>query len=225
MAFNWDAIINGVGSAKIPPLVWAGVGLLAIVFAAMPMQSLPRGALAAVLGLAGVFVPMAVAGKFGEPLQMLQLIGMLVLVPGMRIRNEYTESLAARIMVTIGVICGLLLYLVPQDSQIPLVGLFKALLNAGSGMEEVIVHLAHIVVLVLCLLVWMPGPATAGAKIFAWIVLLFPVAEFLLFALAKGDIGDMVSKAPGMLVLWVPFVTYGVLVGYGGATVIGKQLE
>jgi hypothetical protein len=225
MAFNWDAILHAPGSAKIPALVWAGVGLLSIVFAAMPMQSLPRGALAAVLGLAGVFVPMAVAGKFGEPLVLLQLIGMLVLVPGLLIRHEYTESLAARVMVTIGVICGLLLYLVPQGGQIPLVGLFKALLNAGSHMELVIVPLAQLVLLVLCLLVWMPGPATAGAKIFAWIVLVVPVAAFLLFTLADGNIGDLISKAPGTIVSWVPGVAYAVLVGYGGATVIGKQLE
>jgi hypothetical protein len=90
-------------------------------------------------------------------------------------------------------------------------------------MELVIVPLVHIVILVLCLLVWMPGPATAGAKIFAWVVLLFPAAAFLVLSLEH--IGDMASKSPGSLLAWAPGVTYAVLVGYGGATVIGKQLE
>jgi hypothetical protein len=222
MLFNWDAIIDGAGKAKIPPLVWASVGLLSIVFAAIPLMTLPRGALAAVLGLAGVFVPLAASG-LGEPLDLLQLIGMLVLVPGLLLRHEYTESLVARVLVTVGVVCGLLIYLVPDGGQIPLVALFKALIEAGSGMERVIVPLAHIVLLVLCLLVWMPGPATAGAKIFAWVVLLFPVAAFLILGLER--LGDMVSKSPGTLLAWAPGVVYGVLVGYGGATVIGKQLE
>ena len=225
MMFNWDAIIDGEGSAKIPALVWAGAGLLAIVFAAIPMVTLPRGALAAVLGLSGVFLPMAVAGTFPEWQQLLQLVGMLVLVPGLLLRHEYVESLLARVLVTIGVICTLLPYLVPEGGQIPLVMLIKALIEAGSGMEFVIVHLANIVLAVLCLLVWMPGPATAGAKIFAWVVILFPIAAFLLRVLGNGDIGAMISDTPGQLLSWAPGVSYTVLIGYGLATVLGKQLE
>ena len=83
MAFNWDLIIDGPGKAKIPPLVWAGVGLLSIVFAAIPMVTLPRGALATVLGLAGAFTPFAVSASIGDPLKFLQFLGALVLVPGL----------------------------------------------------------------------------------------------------------------------------------------------
>jgi hypothetical protein len=232
MAFNWDAIIDGEGSAKIPALLWAGVALLSVVFAVIPMMSLPRGALAAVLGLAGIFVPMAIVpGSFSEWQPLLLLVGTLALVPGLLIRNEYTESQLARILVTIGVVATLVPYLVPDGGQIPLVMLIKALIEAGSGMETVIIHLARIVLVVLCLLVWMPGPATAGAKIFAWAVILFPVVEFLLNILGHGDIGTAISKTPGALFLWVigfegaVGVLYSVLFGYGLATVIGKQLE
>lgn len=225
MAFRWDAILHGEGNAKIPGLVWAGVGLLAIVFAAIPMATLPRGALAAVLGLSGIFVPMAIAGHFGEWQQLLQLVGALALVPGLLVRHEYVESLLSRILVTIGVICTLAPYLVPDGGQIPLVLLVKALIDAGSHMEVVIIALAQIVLVVLCLLAWMPGPATAGAKVFAWAVLLFPVAGFVLARLGEGDVGDMLAKAPGQLVTWAPGVAYSVLAGYGLATVIGKQLE
>jgi hypothetical protein len=226
MAFNWDAIIHAEGSAKIPPLVWAAVGLLSIVFAAIPMMTLPRGALAAVLGLAGLFVPMAInPDSFSHWQTLLQLVGTLVLVPGLLVRNEYTESLLARVLVTIGVVATLVPYLVPEGGQIPLVLLIKALIEAGSHMEIVIIALAQIVLVVLCLLVWMPGPATAGAKIFAWAVILFPVAAFLLNILGHGDIGNAISKTPGAVVAWAPGVVYTVLIGYGLATVIGKQLE
>jgi hypothetical protein len=103
--------------------------------------------------------------------------------------------------------------------------LIKALIEAGSGMEVVIIGLAQFVLAVLCLLAWMPGPQTAGAKIFAWAVILFPVVAFLLMLLSRGDIGDAISKTPGALLAWAPGVAYSVLVGYGMATVAGKQLE
>jgi hypothetical protein len=225
MAFNWDMILHGEGSAKIPALVWAGVGLLSIVFAAIPMAAMARGALAARRGLAGIFVPMAVGGHFPEWSDMLALVGMLVIVSGLLVRHEYVESTLARVLVTIGAICILLQYLVPVGGQIPLVALIKRLLDGANHMEIVIVALAQIVLVVLCLLAWMPGPATAGAKIFAWAVLLFPIVGFLLMVLGDGHIGDMISKAPGKLVVWAPAVAYSVLVGYGAATVIGKQLE
>jgi len=232
MMFNWDLIIHGEGKMKIPGLVWASVGLLSIVFAAIPMATLPRGALAAVLGVAGIFVPLAVTA-FPEWQLLLPLVGSLALVSGLLVRHEYVESMLARALVTVGVVCSLAPYLIPDHGQIPLVMLFKALLNAGSHMELVIIPLAHIVLVVLCLLAWMPGPATAGAKVFAWAVILFPVAAFLLLLLGQGHIGDAISKAPGTLLVWVvgtphlpfPGVVYAVLIGYGLATVIGKQLE
>jgi hypothetical protein len=133
--------------------------------------------------------------------------------------------LLARVLVTIGVVCTLAPYLIPDHGQIPLVQIIKILLDGANHMEIVIVALAQIVLVVLCLLVWMPGPATAGAKIFAWAVILFPVAAFLLNILGNGDIGNAISKTPGALVAWAPGVVYTVLVGYGLATVIGKQLE
>jgi hypothetical protein len=225
MAFQWDAIIHGEGSAKIPGLVWAGVGLLAIVFGAIPMTALPRGALAAVLGLAGLFVPMLVSGHVGEWQELIMVVGALALVPGLLIRHEYTESLLARILVTIGAVCWLLPYLVPIGGQIPLVMYIKLLIDGANHMEVVIPALAQIVLAVVCLLVWMPGPATAGAKLLAWAVLLFPIVQFALLTINAGHLGDVVSKAPGKLLMWAPAVAYNVLVGYGVATVVGKQLE
>ena len=224
MAFQWDAIINGAGSAKIPPLLWAGVGLLSIVFAAIPMATLPRGALATVLGLAGVFVPLAV-GTVPEWQLLVPLVGSLALVAGLLVRDEYVDSLLARVLVTVGVISWLVPYLIPQGGQIPLVAIIKILLDGANHMEIVVIALAQIVLAVLCLLAWMPGPASAGAKVFAWAVLLFPIVPFVLLKIVDGDIAELATKQPGALVAWAQGVAYGVLVGYGMATVLGKQLE
>jgi hypothetical protein len=225
MVFNWDAIIHGDGKAKIAPLLWATIGLLSIVFGAIPMQTIARGLLAGVMGLVGIVVPVVLQGHLGDRWQeLMMLVGGLCLVPGLFVRHEYTESLLARMLVTVGVLLSLVPYLVPDHGQIPLVMLFKALVNAGSGMERVIVPLAHIVLLVVCLLVWMPGPATGGAKIFAWLVICFPIAATLVFGLEHID--KVLTKTPGaFLGAWAPGVVYSVLLGYGGATVIGKQLE
>jgi hypothetical protein len=96
------------------------------------------------------------------------------------------------------------------------------------------------VLAVMCLLAWMPGPATAAGKPLAWAVILYPVVMFAVVLLMAGHVGDIVSKQPGVLFSWavgglpggkeamIPGgagVVYSVLVGYGLATVFGKQLE
>ena len=71
LVFHWDAILDGEGNAKLPPLVIAAVGLLAIVIAAIPLAAAARGLIAMVLGLAGIFVPLVLAladAEIGLPL-------------------------------------------------------------------------------------------------------------------------------------------------------------
>jgi hypothetical protein len=225
LAFNWDAIIDGAGVAKLPPMLWAAVGLLSIAVAAIPMPTLPRGIIAAALGLAGSLVPAFLGGM--PPWQaLLPMIGLLTLIPGLLVRNEYTDSLLARVLVTIGVVATLAPLLIPSHGSIPLVGIFKGLIDApGEAKVTYILQITMVVLVVMSLLVWMPGPASGGAKVFAWAIILFTVVEFFIALLVGGGIGDMISKAPGMLVVWAPLVTYIVLVGYGVATIIGKQLE
>jgi hypothetical protein len=226
IAFNWDAILHGAGKEKIPPLSWAGIGVLSIAIGALPMVSVGRGIIAAILGLAGIAVPFVLAGGTPPWQALALLIGTLLLIPGLLVRDEYVESLLARIMVTLGVLAVLAPFLVPQHGQIPLVGLFKGLIEAPGAMKVTfILEIAQVVIVVLCLLAWMPGPATGGAKVFAWILIMFPAIAFLTLALVGGDIGGVITKMPGKLFTWVPDALYSVLAGYGLATVIGKQLE
>jgi hypothetical protein len=227
MVFNWDAILHAPGKEKLAPLIWATTGLLGIVCAAIPMQTLPRGLVAGVLGLAGIVVPTVVMGHLGDQWQLVMIaFAPILLVPGLLLRHEYTESLTARLMITFGVIFALVPYLVPEHGQIPLMSFFKALIEGKNHMEMIIPAVAQIVVVVLCLLAWMPGPATAGAKVFAWILILLPVAATALKLAGASHMDEIVTKQPGMVLSsFVPAMVYAVFLGYGLATVIGKQLE
>ncbi|HEY0255273.1 MAG TPA: hypothetical protein VGC41_27280, partial [Kofleriaceae bacterium] len=225
LRFNWDSIIHGEGTAKVPMLTFAAMGLLGVVIGAIPMAAVPRGILSLLLGLATVIAPLAVTHFPTEWQVLAPMIGLLLLVPGLLIRNEYTESIVPRLMVTFGVIGVLLPFVVPENGNIPLVGLMKALLNGSVHGKEIAV-VAEVVFSVLCLLVWMPGPATAGGKIFAWIWMLAPLIVFAIDAVGHlDDLGKIVSHAPGILLVWVFVTTAAAFISYGLATVIGKQLE
>jgi hypothetical protein len=227
IGFNWDAIIHANGTDKLPPLIIAAVGVLAVVIAGIPMAALPRGILAAVLGLAGIFVPKLIHGA--PPWQeLLGLIAILALVPGLLLRNEYTESLLARILVTVGVICLLVPLLLPDHGEVPLVAMFKGLLDAPGKMKiGPALELGLIVIAVMSLLAWMPGPATGGAKVFAWLLILWPtLISQIALLLVQGHLGDVVKESPFRATMsWAPAAAYMALVGYGLATTFGKQLE
>ena len=224
--FNWDELSGAPAKTLILIVLNPAIGLLAIVFGSIPMPALPRGIAAAVLGLAAIVVPWALT-EF-PPWQMLvPIAGALVLIPALLVRNEYTDSLTARILVTIGVICALVPLLVPVNGELPLVAMFKLLIDAqGKAKVGFILHLGLIVVIVMSLLAWMPAPATGAAKIFAWTILLWSALESTITAiLTARDPADVFTKTPAQVVLWGTAAATMVLIGYGGATVIGKQLE
>jgi hypothetical protein len=226
LAFHWDTIIKGEGNEKLPPLIVAAVGLLSIVLALIPTSPTPRGLIAGILGLAGGLLPFVLAELLTEWKAVVPLAGLLLLIPGLLIREEYRESILPRIMVTLGVIALLLPMLVPEDSKLPLVELFKQAIDApGKGKVEPLLRLTYIVIVVLTLLAWLPAPASGGAKVFAWILILWPAVVTLTGLTLSEQLVDAVTKAPNMVIVWAIQSAYTVLVGYGFATVIGKKLE
>jgi hypothetical protein len=231
MSFNWDTIINAPqAAAKLPPLIMAAAGLLAIVLAAIPMSPMPRGLIAALLGLAGILTPIIlIMADVMPPWQVLvQLVGGLALVPGLLVRQEYREAMLPRILVTVGAIAILVPYLVPERDAVPLVEIFKALIDApGKAKVPALLEIVHVVLVVVTLLAWLPSPSSAAAKIFAWALILWPALVHLVGIILEIDrFGDLISKAPNpALLAWAPGAAYMVLVGYGLASVIGKQLE
>jgi hypothetical protein len=227
MHFNWDGIGDMPSKLLILTLLVPAVGVLAIVFGSSPIPTLVRGISALVLGLVIMLAPIAMSGDVPPWQFFVGLAGALTLIPGLLVRNEYTDSIAARILVTIGVICTLVPLLVPTGGELPLVLLFKALIDApGKGKVMPIVEIVGLVLVVMSLLAWMPSPATGAAKIFAWAIILWGTLGKTIAALVlSNDIGGAITKSPGHVVMWGVEAAVAVLIGYGAATVIGKQLE
>ena len=226
LGWSWDMIINGQGTQKLPPLIMAAVGLLSIAIAAIPTSPAPRGMFAAMLGLTGVLVPLFLPGM--PPWQVLvPLGGLFVLLPGLFLRTEYRESIAPRIMITLGVLAVLSVQLVPVNDKVPLVTLFDQLINApGKAKIGPILHVTYIALVVLTLLAWLPSPSTGAANIFAWVIIGWPVLEDLTTKIVGDQIANAITKTPGQLfTVWVALVAYSVLIGYGIATLVGKKLE
>ena len=244
LVFNWDLIANSPGTAKLAPLIMAAVGLLSVALAGIPMSPGPRGMIAALLGLAGVLVPTFIAGV--PPWHaMLPLFGMIVLVPSLLVRNEYRDAMLPRVLITLAAIATLLPFLLPVNGALPLVGLFEMAIDApGSAKLLVILIIAQIALVVLTLLAWLPSPSSGGSKLFAWLLLLSPVAIFVAILVVTG-LAERIPDAPGAALAWVyggsgifgdkagsamPTgfgfgAAYAVLIGYGLATIIGKKLE
>lgn len=232
LAFHWNTIIDGEGKAKIPPLLMAAAGLLGILLAIIPTSPPPRGLMAGLLGLVGFALPPILAlsqGDFGldQILTMTYLVGLLLLVPGLLIRNEYRESILPRLFVTFGVLCVLALYLVPVNGNLGIVRIFEGIID-GEGKAKIgaIIGLVPLIYAVISLLAWLPSPSTGAGKVMAWLwITLFPLQE-LTSLLLMGHIGDRVKGKPfEALMEWAPTSAYLVLLAYGFATVIGKKLE
>jgi len=239
LAFHWDVVLDAPGEAKLPPLVMAAVGLLSLVLAAIPLATLARGALANMLALAGIFVPMLLGGM--PPWQLLvQAAGLIVLVASLLVRSEYRDDALPRVFVTVGAIAALVPYAVPVDGRVPLVELFQGVLDApGTQKVLVILLLAQVVVIVLSLLAWLPSPSTGGGTAFAWLLIGWPLVVHAAALFLVGDPSTIEQTPYAGAMSWVAGggaagmagagvglgVAYLAIVGYGLATVIGKQLE
>jgi hypothetical protein len=236
MVFQWNLILDGQGTARLPPLLLAAIGLLSVIVAGIPMPPPARGLIAAVLGLAGVVVPIALVGM--PPWQLLTaMAGTLVLVPGLLVRSEYRDAALPRILVTLGALGILMPFLLPQGGAIPLVNVFKGLVDL-PGVQKIapVLALSSIVIVVLSLLAWLPAPATGAATLWAWLLILWALIVHVTELVVRGNLGDAVTSSPNAaLVSWISGSSaagaialgsaYLVLVGYGLASVVGKQLE
>jgi hypothetical protein len=230
--FLFQVIIDGEGTQKLEPLLIVAIGLLSVVLAFIPTSPMPRGLIAGSLGMAGIVIPtllILTKGDFGlgQFMALLTLIGLLTLIPGLLLRSEYRDSIMPRVMVTIGALCILVPMLIPQNDSIPLVSMFTAIIDAeGTGKVRAIISLGLPLLAILSLLCWLPAPSGGGAKVFAWLLITWPAIDHFAKLLIGGHIGDIVSASPYLaLMAWAPVSAYFALVGYGFATVFGKQLE
>jgi len=238
VGFMFQVIIDGEGTEKLPPLLMAAIGLLSLVLGAIPMSPSPRGLIAALLALTGILVPELLGlskGEFGlgQILILVNLVGVMTLIPGLLLRSEYQDSIMPRIMVTIGALCVLAALLVPQNDNIPLIEAFKALIDApGKAKVKAIFMLAPALLALLSLLAWLPAPGGAGAKVFAWLWIVWGAVQLYTFLIVNGNIGAAVEGSPYLaLASWIgggligAGSAYLALLGFGLASVLGKKLE
>ena len=229
---NWNVIADGAGMAKIIPIVLAAVGLISVIFSSVPMSPAPRGFIATLLGLSGFMLPYILAivnGASFEWQPLTALVSLLLLIPGLLVRQQYRDALLPRLLVTFGALAYLALHLVPVASgDIPLVGEFTAILDA-EGLDKVtaIVKVFPVLIVVLSLLVWLPAPAPGGANLWALTLLLWPlIAHLVQIGLHIDGVADAIKANPNATVFgdWieVPFLA---ILSFGLATILGKRLE
>jgi len=232
LSFNWTLILNGEGIARLPPLLLAAIGVLSVALAAIPMPSVARGGFAAVLGLVGIAVPLALTGRPAWQL-LTPMVGVVLLVPSLLVRNEYRDAMIPRILVTLGAIGVLLPSLVPQHGAIPLVSTFKGLIDQpGTAKIPQALAVGLIFIIVMSLLAWLPAPVTGAAKLWAWLLILWAFITHVTLLVIGGNLGGVIVSTPNATAIaWVAGEgavlgsAYLVLVGYGLASVVGKQLE
>ena len=248
MTFNWDAIIHGEGTQKLGPLILAAVGLLTVAMAAIPLAAGARGMMALLLGLTGIFVPMFIGGAVPPWQSIIATVGLVMLPMSLLARHEYRDASLPRILVTVGALCTLVPYVVPVNGAVMLVELFKAVIEAPGALKIILIlMLGQITLVVLSLLAWLPAPASGGAKPIAWLLILYPLFMHAALLFLVGDPSNITHTPYAGAMAWVAGgggggagggegmaamfggigigVAYLAITAYGGATVLGKQLE
>jgi hypothetical protein len=211
------------------PGIFFVVGLLVALLA---MPTMVKGLVALLLGLAGIATLIRIGGFDAIGWQAVVAAASQVLVlGGLVIRSHYHDSMAGRILATLGVLALLATWLVPINDGIPLTGLFDQI-GADDTATKVsaIIYLIGIATTVLGLLAWLPGSSSGGAGVIAWLVLLCTIGgvgmhngglSYVAANLAVGDIGES-FKQPITLLAWVPITAFLGLAGWGLAGMFGK---
>lgn len=229
VSFSWSVLAAGPGKLRLSPLLIAGTGVLAVVLSLLPLTVLARGIAAAALGL----VPLAILGLVVEPLHWtspIEVLASATLVSGLLLRSEYSTALTARVLVTVGVVCTLFLWVLPQNGHVPLATAFDSIASAPIRVKIVtIFELLWIVPVLLALLAWLPAPSTGGAKILAWVLITEPVAMSVLRLLVGTPPSGLAEVLKAglypQLLAPVALMAWRALTGYGLATVVAKRLE
>ena len=231
LAFSWDVLEkpNLAATSKLMPLMIGGSGLLGVVLALLPLTVSARGVAAAFLGIVPIGLHSFLLSEISWQ-GVVGFVGILTLISGLLVRSEYYASLTARIMVTIGVLCALVPFLVPVGDSLPIVELFKEIGTAeGKAKVVPILRITWLFITLLALLAWLPSPSSAGAKILAWIFIFQPFIERLSATLIATEPSALVDTAKASLdtfiLLPIVWMAWYALTGYGVASVTGKSLE
>ncbi len=227
LLFHFSGIgdVFGAGiEAIVGKLLFPVIGLLAIVFGALPLGTAARGAACALIGLGALGGLFALSGH-SEWQDIASTFGMVFLLAGLVIRGAYHGSMIARILVTIGVLAVLAPSLVPVgDGGVPIVDKIQGLGEGSTAkLVETVFELAATLLAIASLLAWLPRTSGGGAKVFFWsllvIVALTPWVGMVI------DSGTDIFKTPSEALAWADFFAMFGLAGYGLGALLGKITE
>jgi hypothetical protein len=223
LSFAFDNISGAEVSALVVTLLPAIIGLVAILLSIIPMPTQIRGGIAAASMLALMIYPITLHGS--PDWRQIQLLGAFLFVGGLLYRDVYREAILGRVVTTIGVLALMVPLLVPNGGEIPLILQFKMLADAPAADKAVVaVTLVPIILAFAGLLVWMPAPSPAGAKIIAWTFIFWAAVMALTALIAFGHIADVVKATPRAALLgWVPAVSLLGIGGYGIAAAMSSR--
>ncbi len=230
--FSWTHIADAPGAQKLNPLAIGITGLASVVFGLLSMGSLgtlARGVAAAALGALALIVEYLLVRAWAWS-NLLELLAALTLISGLLLRSQYQRSMLARALATVGVVMTFAALLVPRGGEIVLFSHFEALAggSAGAVIQGLFTVLWDLLPL-FALLCWLPAPGRAGAHVFAWLFITQPVLLGLVTALFSDHAGSFTGALTAGLRAYflgpVALMAWLALLGYGMATVLGKQLE
>ena len=79
-----------------------------------------------------------------------------------------------------------------------------ARVQTGLGKVEPALTLALIIIVVMSLLAWLPAPVSGGAKVWAWLVILWALIAHVTHLVVAGNLGDVIKASPNAaLVPWI----------------------
>ncbi len=232
--FAWSILtVSGAAiTAKIVPLLLVGTGLISVVMGSLRLDNNTRALLAAVIGITPLVFQMGTTTPFQWQL-LVAMIASLILMIGLITRSRHTQSMLARILVTVAVVAILALYLIPQNEVMPLKSLLdqladmpgkaKVLPIVGISAGGIALGLVPLFLTLLCLLVWMPHPARAATPFLTWALLLWPLVASIVFLVLSEDI-LATAKAGLSTLLYFPLagVAWMALASFGIAGIIGE---
>jgi hypothetical protein len=224
--FHWDVVLQGSTQAKISSLLLVVVGALSIVIASLPMSTVSRGVLSLAIAVLGVAAPMVLA-KVDQWQPLARTVAPLLLVSGLLLRQEYRATLLPRLLVTGAILAVLPVFLVPVGGTVPVVGLLQQGMDAaGAAKVPPLLELGYVGVVALGLLVWLPAPSSAGAKLLAWLLIAWSAGMHVQRLILSENLADQLRQMPfGSSMSWAPAVAYTAIFGYGLASLLGKGQE
>lgn len=225
-SFSWTKIGDASTYDKVRRVLILGTGVLALVFAFLPLSTSGRGIAAAALG-AVALTYVAVGGPKFQWQSLVQAVAPFLLVGGLLVRSQYKNSMLARILVTIGALGVIAVFLIPAGGKVPLVGQLKAIGSVpGKAKPEAFMNVVPFFLAVLSLIAWVPAPSTAAGTGIAWAWIVLPIVAGLIHIIALPSIGTGIKTGLSSI-FWVPIVlsAWTGLAGYGTATLVGKSHE